>query len=53
MMVGDLVKRIHKPYDYGIIVFVSSRSVFVSWVGDSSLCGYSHNNVSLSIEVIK
>ncbi len=54
MKVGDLVKRRHLPFTYGIIVMINrnSESIWVSWVGEYGLTGYNSKSAFLSMEVI-
>ena len=54
MKVGDLVKRRHLPFTYGIIVMINrnSESLWVSWVDEVGITGYNTKDAFLSMEVI-
>lgn len=52
MKVGDLVKRLELPYNYGIITSASWRSIRVWWAGDNRKRGYDPSQAYLSFEVI-
>ena len=51
MKVGDLIKRTHQPYDYGIIQRMTKHSIFVYWAG-GYISGYCYTNWWLSCEIL-
>ena len=52
MKKGDLVRRAHAPFNYGIIVEVTWRAVWVWWSGDNTRSGYEPSSIHLSLEVV-
>ena len=51
MRVGDLIKRTHQPFDYGIIKELTTQSVFVYWFS-GYISGYCYTNWWFSCEIV-
>ena len=52
MKLGDLVKRLHQPIDYGIVVKTTDHSIFIYWSCGEYTMGYNWREVLMCVEFL-